>query len=72
MVKQPQRVFGSPTTNSVYHIWLDMCREHNARRLKNGENPQDYPNEAIAFETLNFGWILSKPINGIRRILVQY
>lgn len=72
MTKLPRRVYGSAKTNSVYHIWLRMIHEYNAVQLKNGENPQDYPSEPVAFETLNFGWILSTPVNGVRKVLVQY
>jgi hypothetical protein len=73
MVKKPQRVYSSPIWNSTHWEWMSLVREHKARVLKNGENPIDYPNEAVAFETRNFGWILSKPNDdGKRRILVQY
>ena len=69
----PRRVYGSHETNSVYGEWLRMCTEHNARVLRNGENPTDYPTEPVAFETLNFGWILSKPDGlGNRQVLVQF
>jgi hypothetical protein len=36
-------------------------------------NPEDYPNQAVAYETLNFGWVLSRPdIEGHRHIMVQF
>jgi hypothetical protein len=73
MVKQPQRVYSTPATNSVHHEWMSMVRDHNARILKNGESPQDYPTEPVAYETLNFGWILSRPDpSGHRHVLVQF
>ena len=71
-MKKPRRIYGSPKNNSVYHIWLNMIKQHKAVQLKNGESPSDYPDNAVAFETLNFGWILSIPIHGKRSVLVQY
>lgn len=71
-MKHPQRVFGSKETNTMYGEWLSLCKRHNARRLQNGESPTDYPLEPVAYETLNFGWILSKPdLKGQRSIIVQ-
>lgn len=71
-MKQPQRVYGSPKTNSVFHIWLSKCKHANAQVLKNGENPSDYPDKAVAFETLNFGWIWSAPIAGQRHLIEKF
>ena len=72
MTKQPKRVYGSPETNTVYHEWLALVAQHGAILLKDGENPSDYPNDPVAYETLNLGWILSKPIGGTRKVLVQF
>lgn len=72
-MKKPQRIYGSRKTNSVYGIWLDMIQKHTAIRLSNGQSPSDFPNNPVAFETLNFGWILSAPdVDGKRRVLVQF
>ena len=71
--RTPRRVYGTPETNSVYHLWLALISDHNARRLQDGENPADYPDEPVAYETRNFGWILSKPDHlGKRVVLVKY
>jgi hypothetical protein len=68
-----KRVYGSTETNSVYNQWLRMINNHKAVQLKDGENPSDYPDSPVAYETLNFGWILSKPnIYGKRSVLVQF
>lgn len=58
-------------------MWKRLVKEHNAvlltdRPLIEASKRSD-PTRPIAFETLNFGWILSaKDENGFRRILVKY
>ena len=71
MPKLPKRRYRTPETNSVHETWMNMVRQHNAVLLRDGENPEDYPEKAVAYETLNFGWILSAP-HGQRKVLVQY
>lgn len=76
-MKKPQRVFSTEEQRrrwpNIEWEWQAHIREHNAITLKNGENPSDYPNNPVAYETLNFGWILSRPgTNGKRHILVQF
>jgi hypothetical protein len=66
-MKKPQRRFSSRQGQ-----WLSMVREHNAILLRDGENPSDYPDKPVAFETPNFGFILSAPIQGSRRVLVKF
>jgi hypothetical protein len=71
MIKRPQRVYNTFSPN--HPQWEALIQSHSARTLQNGESPQDFPNEAVAYETLNFGWILSRPdIHGKRAILVQF
>lgn len=72
--KKPQRQYAKATSyDFTLATWARMCRDYNAHILKNGESPSDFPNEAVAFETRNFGWILSKPDkDGYRRISVQW
>jgi len=57
----------------VHAMWLAHIANHNAVVLKDGENPEDYPTRAVAYETPNFGWVLSAPdIDGKRHIMVQF
>lgn len=58
-------------------MWNKLIKQHNAVLLT--ERPlteackRSDPARPIAFETLNFGWILSaKDENGFRHILVKY
>lgn len=76
-VKSPRRVYSNPKTfvefPDILAQWKAHVKEHKARVLRNGENPSDYPTRAVAYETANFGWILSRPdIDGKRHILVQF
>lgn len=67
-MNKPQRVYSTKQDP----FWAGKIKEHNAVVLKNGENPSDYPDRAVAFETQNFGWIMSAPHQGARRIVLQY
>jgi hypothetical protein len=76
-MKQPQRVYSTPESRNqwpnIEAQWQAMIRAHHARVLKDGENPSDFPTEPVAFETLNFGWVLSAPdIHGKRHTLEQF
>jgi hypothetical protein len=70
-MRKPRRVYATDKGTPEHREWLSLIKKHNAVVLKNGENPADYPNDAVAFESPNFGWILSKPNEG-RRILVKF
>jgi hypothetical protein len=67
-MNKPRRVYSDGKYDP---FWANKIKEYNAVVLKNGENPSDYPDRAVAFETRNFGWIMSAP-QGLRRILLQY
>lgn len=52
----------------TFHEW---ARRHNARVVKR-EDVHKYPTERVAFETRNFGWVLSEQDEtGHRRIVAR-
>jgi hypothetical protein len=59
--------------NCSYCIqWKKLIKTYGAI-VVNQREARRYPNRAIAFETANFGWILSKHnAEGKRRILAQF
>ena len=61
---------GKPTNA----FWRDQLTRHNALSVKTLDQVRTAPpDRAVAFETSNFGWILSpKGDNGKRRVLLQY
>lgn len=76
-MKLPRRVYATPESRNkhpeVWAFWQSQINKHSARVLANGENPEDYPQQAVAFETLNFGWIMSLPNSeGVRTILLKW
>jgi hypothetical protein len=64
-VKTPRRVY------SNYRWGTERIQFPNLVVLKNGESPADYPDSPVAFETRDFGWVLSISENGTRKILKQ-
>ncbi len=54
-------------------FWKGAIRQHNAVIVKKLEDAEKYPDRVVAFESRNFGWILSaKKESGFRTILLKY
>lgn len=53
--------------------WLTQIAAHDAIVIDSLTLAGRYPDRAIAFETRNFGWILSaRDKRGVRHILLKY
>lgn len=61
-----------PGTSEIY--WLAQIAKHNAIFVRRISEAARYPDRAIAFETENFGWILSaqQGPNNTRTVLLKY
>lgn len=52
--------------------FAEWARRYNARVIKKLAEAKEYPNEPVAFETRNFGWIFSAcDENGARRLVAK-
>lgn len=62
---------GTKSDTAVY--WRTQLQRFKAREIKSHQIHL-YPNESVAFETQNFGWILSAQDSetGKRKILLQF
>jgi hypothetical protein len=58
---------------AVDYFWMNQIKKHKAVLIPKGEPASNYPDKPIAFETMNFGWILSEiKEDGKRQVLLKY
>lgn len=62
-----------PATPSRDTWWLNQIKKHDAVYITALKAAPRFPDRAVAFETRNFGWILSaRNAAGHRTILLKY